>query len=84
MIELSNLEEDEMDMVELADETMKRCFRSGERMERDRIRPLLEQCEALVRAQWALNRGLRRPDDEAEALLGALLVDLHRKLGKES
>jgi hypothetical protein len=38
MIELSNLEEDEMDMVELADDTMKRCFRSGEKVERDRIR----------------------------------------------
>lgn len=50
----------------------------------DRIsEKLLERCEALVRAQLHLNQGLRRPDDEAAALLGDLLADLRRALGKE-
>lgn len=50
--------------------------------ERARIRPLLERCEALVRAQVHLNQRLRRPDEEAGALLGDLLADLRRELGR--
>lgn len=56
----------------------------GATTERERLRPLLEKCEAIVQAQLRLNQGLRRPDGEAGALLGNLLAALRAELGKET
>lgn len=56
---------------------------AGAAKERARLRPLLEQCEAVVCAQLHLNQGLRHPDGKAGALLGGLLADLRREMGKE-
>lgn len=56
---------------------------AGVRDERLRLRPLLEQCEALARAQLHLHQRPRRPDAEAVALFGNLLAEICRELGKE-
>ena len=58
-------------------------YREGIEVERDRIRPLLERCEALALAQLRLHQRLPRPDAEAVALFGNLLADLRRELGKD-
>lgn len=55
----------------------------GRHAEHARLRPLMEQCEAVCCAQLHLNQGLRHPDGKAGALLGALLADLRRELGNE-
>lgn len=62
-------------------ESAERVAKAVREKESARLRPLLERCEALVRAQQYLNQGLRRPDSKAG--FGDLLADLRAEMGKE-